>query len=153
MNQDLEHARYMRRAIELARRVPQFPFGAVLVVADSGAVVAEGWNRSAESPIWHGEVDAIHNCARARPGIDWSQLVLYTTAEPCPMCAAAIVWAGIPLVVYGTSLPFLQQCDWRQIDIRCEEVFRRTPFCQCRVLGGVLEPECNELYVRPGPPV
>jgi tRNA(adenine34) deaminase len=36
-------------------------------------------------------------------------LVLYTTAESCPMCQAAILWSGIGTVVFGSSIRFLQQ--------------------------------------------
>ena len=141
-----EHDAFMRRAIELARQVPAFPFGAVLVLHDTGEVVAEGWNRSVENPTWHGEIDAINRCAQARPDIDWSRLTLYTTAEPCPMCQSAVAWAGIPWVAYGSSIPFLQGLGWRQIDIRAGEVARRTPFRRTGVLGGVLAKECNALF-------
>jgi tRNA(Arg) A34 adenosine deaminase TadA len=62
------------------------------------------------------------------------------------MCQSAIEWAGIPLVVYGSSVPFLQNLGWWQIDIRAEEVVRRTPFRRTTVLGGILEAECNALF-------
>jgi tRNA(Arg) A34 adenosine deaminase TadA len=62
------------------------------------------------------------------------------------MCQSAIEWAGIPLVVYGSSIPFLQSLGWWQIDIRAEEVVRRTPFRRSTVLGGILEEECNALF-------
>jgi tRNA(Arg) A34 adenosine deaminase TadA len=138
----------MRRAIELARKVPGLPFAAVLV-RTTGQVVAEGWNRSAENPVWHGEIDAINRCALSRPGIDWSELTLYTTAEPCPMCQAAILWAGIPRVVFGSSIGFLRSRGWWQIDILAEEVIRRTPFRTCVLLGGVLGAECDALFEHP----
>jgi tRNA(Arg) A34 adenosine deaminase TadA len=111
--------------------------------------VAEGRNRSGDSPIWHGETDAIHRCAVAHPGIDWSSLTLYSTAEPCPMCQSAVLWAGISRVVFGTSIRTLQSRGWWQIDIPAEEVTRRTPFRECVILGGVLESECDALFVRP----
>lgn len=142
------HERYMRRAIELARNNPKAPFGALVVDEAKGAVMAEGWNRSAENPTWHGEIDAINRCAAKHPGIDWTSLTLYTTAEPCPMCQSAVEWAGISTVVYGSSIPFLKSLHWSQIDIRAEEVARRTPFRKCAVLGGVLEAECDELFRR-----
>jgi tRNA(Arg) A34 adenosine deaminase TadA len=148
----LPHEHYMRRAIELARTVPHLPFGAVVVDGQSGAVVAEGWNRSAVNPLLHGEIDAINHLAGARPGADWTPLVLYTTAEPCPMCQSAILWAGIGTVVYGTSIRFLQSRGWWQIDILSEEVVRRTPFRKCLLIGGVLEPECNALFESALPP-
>ena len=143
-----EHERHMRRAIELARQVPRLPFGAVLV-RDTGEVVAEGWNRTSINPIWHGEIDAIHRCALEHAGIDWSRLTLYTTAEPCPMCQGAILWAGIPRVVFGTSIRHLQALGWHQIGIDSAEVVRRTPFAACSILGGVLEAECNALFASP----
>jgi tRNA(Arg) A34 adenosine deaminase TadA len=136
----------MRRAIAQANDVPLLPFGAVLVRGATGEVLAEGHNRSAQSPTFHGEIDVINRLAADQPRIDWSSLALYTTAEPCPMCQAAIEWAGIPLVVYGSSIPFLQSLGWWQIEIRAEEVVRRTPFRRTTILGGILETDCNALF-------
>lgn len=144
---DLDHERHMRRAVALAARVPDRPFAAVVVDRASGAVVAEGWNRSDENPMWHGEIDALNRLVASDPGIDGSRLVLYTTAEPCPMCQGAILWAGIGAVVFGTSIRFLTDTGWRQIDIPAGEVVRRAPGWRCEVVGGVLEAECNELFL------
>ncbi len=145
----LDHERDMRAAIDAARQVPELPFGAVLVDSRSGEIVARGHNRSGENPTFHGEIDVINRlAARAGRGeIDWSALVLYTTAEPCPMCQGAIEWAGIGNVVYGTSIETLQRLGWWQIDIRADEVIRRTPFRETRITGGVLEADCDALFV------
>jgi tRNA(Arg) A34 adenosine deaminase TadA len=143
---ELDHATFMRRAIAQAQEVPLLPFGAVLVRGATGEILAEGHNCSAASPTFHGEIDVINRLAADQPQVDWDSLVLYTTAEPCPMCQSAIAWAGIPWVVYGSSIPFLQGLGWRQIDIRAGEVARRTPFRRTAVLGGVLEKECNALF-------
>jgi tRNA(Arg) A34 adenosine deaminase TadA len=136
----------MRQAIALAKQVPRLPFGAVIVRRATGEIVAEGFNRSSESPTFHGEIDAINRCAAAHSSIDWTDLDLYTTAEPCPMCQSAIEWAGIATVYYGTSIPYLKDRGWWQIDIRAEEVARRTPFRQTKIVGGILESECNPLF-------
>ncbi len=149
---DLGHETYMRRAIAQARRVPRYPFGAVIVDITDGEVLAEGHNRASLNPTFHGEIDVINRLAAASPGIVWDSLVLYTTAEPCPMCQSAIVWAGIRAVVYGASIPFLQQLGWHQIDIRSDEITRRAPFARTLILGGVLEAECNALFEDLGPP-
>jgi tRNA(Arg) A34 adenosine deaminase TadA len=108
--------------------------------------MAEGLNRWRENPTWHGEIDAINRCAAGRPGVRWSDLCLYTTAEPCCMCQGAILWAGIPEVVYGTSIRTLKRLGWRQIDIEAEEVTRRTPSARCTLTGGILERECDGLF-------
>lgn len=140
------HERSMRRAIELAGNNPKYPFGAVLLDAAKDSVVAEGWNRSAQNPTWHGEMDAINRCAANNPAVDWTKLTLYTTAEPCPMCQSAVAWAGIGTVVFGSSIPYLKSLNWSQIDIRAAEVAQRASFRKCVILGGILEPECNDLF-------
>ena len=144
---DLDHERFMRRAISLTANVPDLPFGAVIVNRDSGKMVAEGWNKSPINPTWHGEIDAINQLVLSDLGIDGTKLVLYTTAEPCPMCQGAILWSGIETVIFGTSIRFLQKIGWRQIDILAEEVVRRSPTWRCTLIGGVLEQECNALFL------
>ena len=136
----------MRRAIELAANVPDFPFGSLIVDRVSGKIVSESWNKSSINPTFHGEIDAINQLVLVNPGIDANKLVLYTTAEPCPMCQAAILWTGIEMVVFGTSIRSLQKMGWRQIDILAEEVVRRTPTWRCTITGGVLEQECDALF-------
>jgi tRNA(Arg) A34 adenosine deaminase TadA len=140
------HERYMERAIEIARQNPAAPFAALLVDTDTGQVVSDGLDRVRDNPTWHGVIDAINRCAAAWPDVDWTRLCLYTTAEPCCMCQAAILGASIPEVVYGTSIHRLQQLGWLQIDIGAKEVTDRTPFGACRLVGGVLEEECNALF-------
>jgi len=138
----------MKLAIAAAAHNPKAPFGAVIVNRESGELAAEGWNKSRENPVWHGEIDAMNRCAAAHPGIDWKKLALYTTAEPCPMCQSAIVWSGMQLVVFGTSIPTLVKLGWGQIDIRAAEVSAKAAFNRCKVIGGVLEKECDALFVR-----
>lgn len=142
----LDHEHYMRRAIELAANVPDLPFGALITDQTSGEILAEGWNRSSINPTWHGEIDAINQMAA---GVrDWKErrLALYTTAEPCPMCQGAILWTGIETVVFGSSIQFLQELGWKQIDIFAQEVAQRTPFHDCTLIGGILEAECHALF-------
>lgn len=140
-----EDESHMRRAIQLAANNRKYPFAAVLVDQEKG-IVAEGWNRSANNPTWHGEMDAINKCAASHPKIDWTRLTLYTTAEPCAMCQGAVAWAGIKRVVFGSSIPFLKSLDVWAIDIRAEELARLATFRKCTVAGGVLEEECNKLF-------
>ncbi|KAK4635010.1 hypothetical protein CLAFUW4_00980 [Fulvia fulva] len=56
----------------------------------------------------------------------FSDLSLYTTAEPCPMCAAALRWAGLRECVFGTSIPTLIGHGWPQIPLRTREIFERS---------------------------
>lgn len=143
-----DHERYMRRAIALADNVPDLPFGAVIVDGSNGTILAEGWNKTPLNPMWHGEVDAINRLVSSGVGVEGKSLVLYTTAEPCPMCQGAILWSGIEKVVFGTSIRTLQGMGWRQIDILAEEVVRRSPAWTCTLIGGVLERDCDVLFQK-----
>ena len=142
----MNHEAFMRKAIEQAVKVPQFPFGAIIVKRATGEIVAEGFNQSALNPTLHGEMVAINRCAELQQPTNWSEFDLYTTAEPCPMCQSAIQWAGIANVYYGTSIPYLKAHNWHQINIRASEVITQTDFRETTIVGGILETECNALF-------
>ncbi len=99
---------WMARALEQARLAfvrGEVPVGAALVC--DGSLVAEGHNRSStwSDPTAHAEVVVIREAAR-RIG-DWrlSGTTLYSTLEPCALCAGAVVLARIPRVVYAAADP------------------------------------------------
>lgn len=142
----MNHERYMSRAIELARGNPQAPFGCVISDRASGEILAEGLNDADRSPLLHGETAAIMDLAERHPNADTSRLVLYTTAEPCPMCSGAILWSGIPHVVLGTRLETLKALGFEHIDLPGEEVSRRASFGDFEITYGVLEHECDALF-------
>ena len=142
----MDHERFMRRAIEIANGNPDAPFGCVIADAESGEVLAEGLNDADRSPILHGETAAIMDLIERYPEMDPSGLVLYTTAEPCPMCSGAILWSGIPSVVLGTRIETLKSLGRPLIDVPCEEVSARASFGGFEVVYGVLEGECDALF-------
>jgi hypothetical protein len=51
------------RAIELAGKVPDAPFGAMIVDRDNGKILSEGWNKTSVNPTCYGEIDAINPLA------------------------------------------------------------------------------------------
>ena len=142
----MDHERYMRRAIEIARGNPDAPFGCVIANGETGEILAEGLNDAEKSPILHGETAALMDLFDGRPDVDTSNLVLYTTAEPCPMCSGAILWGGITRVVLGTRLETLRRLGRPLIELPCEEVSRRASFDGFEVTYGVLEGGCDALF-------
>lgn len=80
------------------------PFGAVVVL--DGKVIGRGHNRvlSKHDPTCHGEMEAIRDACKHLGSHDLSACTLYTTAEPCPMCLGAIMWANIQKVYYGCNV-------------------------------------------------
>lgn len=77
------------------------PFGTVIV--KDGTIVGRGHNRVVykKDPTCHGEMEAIRDACRTLDTFDLSGCELYTTAEPCPMCLGAVLWANIRTVYYG----------------------------------------------------
>jgi len=139
------HEHYMRRAIQVATESPHSPFGAVLVDRIENVIVAEGGNRVNENPISHAEIEAITLHAK-KNNPRWETLCLYTTAEPCCMCQSAILWAGIPQVVYGTSIATLSKLGWKQFRLSAAEIVQAADFADCELIGGVLQDQCEQLY-------
>lgn len=125
---------------------PHEPFGTVIVnhtssdPSDIGDLICIGANNiESGNPTLHGEIAGINNCTAvltdphghwkltpSELSQAWSQLTLYTTAEPCAMCASAIRWAGFRECVYGTSAAMMDELDWPIIEISSQEVFERT---------------------------
>jgi guanine deaminase len=100
--------RFMRMAIDLAVKNAHAgdggPFAALVV--NENKVVASGVNRvtSANDPTAHAEVVAIREACRILGNFQLSSCDLYTSCEPCPMCAGAIYWARLARVFYaGTA--------------------------------------------------
>jgi len=140
------HERAMLAAIELGKRNPFWPFGAVITRADSGAIIAQGVNDARANPVLHGEIACMNDYVARNGNTGWSDCVLYTTAEPCPMCMSALVWAHIGGVVFGTSIASLQRFGMDQIEITSRALADAAPFYTGLLLGGVLEKETDQLF-------
>lgn len=138
----------MAQAIQAAQQNPRAPFAALLVHQPDDTLLATGINHVRDSPIWHGEMDALGKLPK---DTDFAHCVMYTTAEPCPMCQSALCWAGVATVVYGTSIPFLQSLGWDQIDLRAHQVAAHW-HKPCLLLGGVLQSQCDQLFLQARPP-
>ncbi len=142
------HEQAMRRAIEEARRNPVYPFGAVIVRADSGEVMARGVNNSSDNPILHGEIACMNDYVRLNGNRDWGRMVLYTTGEPCSMCMSALVWAGIGGVVFASSIDGIRRAGIEQINITARAVAEASPFYSGLLLGGVLAAETDRMFME-----
>ncbi len=72
---------------------------------------------------------------------------MYSTCEPCPMCMANALWAGLDRVVYGATIADANR-HCLQIQIPAKEVARRSDM-HCKVEGPVLRELCNSLFTHP----
>ena len=62
------------------------------------------------------------------------------------MCQSAIIWSGIPEVVFGTSIERLVELGWNQIDLKAVDIAEAALFGQCSIVGGVLADACDRLF-------
>ena len=136
-----EDERFMRLAIALGEKAAMVdgtggPFGCVIV--KDGEVIATGSNHvvSENDPTWHGEIEAIRTAARKLGTFNLAGCTIYTSGEPCPMCAGAIHWARIDRVVYASTVAdalrhgqFDDEAIYR--DLAKPPTGRRVPFVQC----------------------
>jgi len=145
---DARDERYLREAIALSvrsRSEGHHPFAALVVAAD-GEVLARAFNAYHSDCTGHAEVNALR-LAWARLGGDaagaLASATLYTSAEPCAMCAGAVYWSGLSRVVYALSESRLLTLTGSHpenptLDLPCREVFARGQR-SLEVLGPFLE--------------
>ncbi|HOO17639.1 MAG: tRNA adenosine(34) deaminase TadA [Phycisphaerae bacterium] len=143
LHQDEVDRRFMREAVELARRCldcDDVPVGAL--VTHGGRIIGRGYNQreKLQDPTAHAEMIAL-TAAAAHVG-HWrlEDCTMYVTLEPCPMCAGALVLARLPRLVYGAADPKGGACG---------SLFTITedPRLNHRVetVGGILAEPCAEL--------
>ncbi|MEI7871109.1 MAG: nucleoside deaminase [Alphaproteobacteria bacterium] len=141
-----QHEKFMRLAIEQAKRNPAIPSGSVIVKPDTGEVMARGVNNSAENPVMHGEMVCLLDYIRLNGNKGWGDKVIYTTGEPCSMCMSALVYADIGGVVFGSSLGGIGDRGIDNIAISAKAVVDAAPFYKGLLLGGVLANETDALF-------
>src|SRR5271167_3125475 len=100
---DIEYLRLAIAVADKAKAKGNHPFGSVLVDGD-GKVIAEGENTFlTDGGPGHAETNLARFAARTFEAAYLEKCVLYTSVEPCCMCAGTIYWANIGAVVFGMT--------------------------------------------------
>jgi tRNA(adenine34) deaminase len=152
--------KFMQLAIAEAKRARDrgdYAIGAVITRVMDGreVVIASAGNRvkTSGSSIKHVELETLKYVSSGY-GRYLTDFVLYTTHEPCAMCAGACVWARIGAVVYGVSQEDIaaygrkrgtEQYKWRACLISCEFVFEKGNH-SIPVIGGFLRDESKKIF-------
>jgi tRNA(Arg) A34 adenosine deaminase TadA len=149
---DLE---FLRQAIELAaeaRRHGAHPFGA-LIVNERGQTLVTARNNAVPpkgDPTQHAETLACRKAGKLFSAAELAGATLYTSTEPCAMCAGAIYWVGIGRVVFALSEKGLLELTGSNaenptLDLPCREVFARGQR-NVVVAGPLLEDEAARVH-------
>jgi tRNA(adenine34) deaminase len=129
---------------ELSLREGNGGFGAVIVLAEEIIAVAHDMEQTEHDPTAHAEMLAIKK-ASARLGRDLGGCRIFSTHEPCPMCSAAILGAGIDTVIYGYSIEEAIRQGRKRIRIPCREIFERAGKT-ATIRDGLCHDQCAILY-------
>jgi tRNA(Arg) A34 adenosine deaminase TadA len=142
----------LRLAIDVARRAREHgnhPFGAVLT-DEQGHVLLEAENtvNTSHDCTGHAELNLMRAASQSFAPEVLEHCTLYTSTEPCPMCAGSIFWGGVGRVVYALSeagLYALTGDSPHKLLLACRDVFARggRPI---EVLGPLLEEEARQVH-------
>jgi len=139
-------ARWMRQALaaaEEARRNNEVPVGTCVVRGEQLLSVAGNRTRTDRDPTAHAEIIALREAAGKIDNYRLTEAVVYSTIEPCAMCAGALIQARVRRLVFGTR------------DERAGAVESRFRICdtdflnhRIEISSGVLEDECREMIQK-----
>lgn len=136
-------AHWMREALAAAHEAGkrgEVPVGACIVAGEVILAVAGNRTRTDQDPTAHAEIVALREAAGKVNNYRMTDAVVYSTIEPCVMCAGALIQARVSRLVYGAR------------DERAGAVESRFRVCdtdflnhRIEITAGVLEEECREI--------
>jgi len=124
---------------EKAGRENEVPVGSVIVMNDKVIACGHNTRESENNPLGHAECNAILSACKSINSRRLTGGTIYVTLEPCPMCAGAIINAGIDRVVYSAS--DLESGSFGSVIDLSKVTSYHTP----RIKKGVLENESSTL--------
>jgi guanine deaminase len=142
---------FMRRAIaEALENLPAMdggPFGACLVRRGKVLAVAHNTVLKDLDPTCHGETNVIRLAARKLQSYDLSGCDIYSTTEPCPMCFAAIHWARIGRLIYGTAIGEVARLGFNELTLSSRQIQAQGQ-SPVAIYPGFLADECRQLLAE-----
>ncbi len=152
MNENhLQPLRGAFKVAQCARENGNHPFGAVLVDPKGEILLrAENTVVTSRDITAHAEVNLIRQATAKYDREFLKNCTIYTSTEPCPMCAGAIFWSNIRRVVFGLSEESLYEFAGKDSDevhiLPCREVFAKGKKV-IEVVGPLLEDEAREVHL------
>ena len=131
---------------EQSRKNGNHPFGALLVDENQQILLAaENTVVTQKDVTAHAEINLIRAATKSFSADKLSLCTLYSSAEPCPMCASAMVWANIRHVVFALGMDKLYSAfgdigDAPTLKVESREIFKFAPWSM-KVIGPMMEKE------------
>ena len=136
----------MKEALNMAKIAlnnDEVPIGCIIVEDD--IIIGKGFNQviRKNSPIFHAEIAAINDACSYKNNFRLPNSTLYTTVEPCHMCASAIIQARISEVIFGADEPKTGAVKSQDNFFSKKYLNHKTSF-----RGGILRDECASLMLE-----
>ncbi|MBN1267013.1 MAG: nucleoside deaminase [Anaerolineales bacterium] len=142
---------FIRQAIRLAEEAAaagDHPFGALLVLDGEILLTARNTVITGKDATQHAEQNLVSKACQEFGRRVLSRSTLYASLEPCPMCAGAIYWAGIPRVVYGAPGHLLARPEIASpFHIPIREIYAHAHGFVPEVIGPVLGEEASRIHL------
>ena len=148
----------MEKAIKEARdsvSSGSYAIGAIVVGLDGEIISVEHTNTfETNDATAHAEVNAIRSACKALGNRYLVGCWLYTTLEPCPMCASAAIWAKMEGIVFGATKEDAQKfaknlrskkLTWRQINISSKDIIQKGD-PKLNLVESFMREECCQLF-------
>jgi len=142
------YKKYMQLAIKEASknfsRTLGGPFGACIVKGNKTLACSRNTVLRDDATA-HAEINAIRAASKKIKSFDLSGCVIYSTAEPCPMCFSAIHWSRIETIVYGATIGKAKKCGFNELLISNKRL-KQISGVKTVLKGGFLAKECEKLF-------
>ena len=135
---------FMNFALEQAKTGDR-PFGAVIVREEKVLALGRDSTKRNSDPTAHAVMVAIRAFLAGHEPDAFKDTTIYSTAEPCAMSMGAILWCGIPRLVYAASIKDLSKL-MPQIDISADYVAGQASFADIGITGGLLSGNALRLF-------
>ncbi len=147
---------FMEVALQEAKGCNAFgehPVGALLV--QGSQIISRSGNRTHRdmNPTHHAEIVVLGLASQRLGKKRLEDCILYTTHEPCPMCAAACIYARLGGIVFGTSMADAisyvarhPHVRWRSIDLPLSTLLANGDHTGLVVVGGFMQQQCAALF-------
>lgn len=149
---------FMQKAIEIAKNSAKdkgYAIGAVVVKENK--IISTGetlFSKHPNDPTAHAEINAIKEACKKLNSSTLDDCVLYSTHEPCPMCASTAIWAKMKGIVFGAPIEDAfeyanskssEKFSWRQINIKSREVLSKGE-PKLELIENFMREDCKNLF-------
>ncbi|HVX14201.1 MAG TPA: nucleoside deaminase [Pirellulales bacterium] len=144
----IDPAELMQLAIEKCRAGiarGESPFGCAIAIGDRVVAVSHNVVLSTTDITAHAEITALREACRSEQKLHFSDAIVATTCEPCPMCASALHWARVGKVYFGATIDDATAAGYNELRLPIADLVRLTN-SPMELVPGLLGEQCRALF-------